>query len=375
MIGTAHGHTLENVLKNPSLCDLIGGVVSVTLGDDEARRRGVQKSVLERAGPPTFTICIEMLEIGTWRVHTDVAASVDALLAGQSPMTELRILNEDGSITKQAEYTSRRLSSLSLRGTADELSSLLAYDPTATRATPQRLQVQSSSELAALEIATATKRNFSIRPMDDAVQGVVDADDEIECSSTALRVFPFKISRDALERVMDSMGLSERVCLVDLLEDASVVIAPKSQVKTSTWLRHAARARGMPIYAVRADNSAQLVRALQAMLGITGAGDGFSASTTNTSASQEKTVATTADEVDALEEVRMAVEQLVIPHREAVELLPRSGRIIRMQEELVDAYMLSHVAIGEGNERRLRIEFEYLTAEEINQRKREIAST
>ena len=74
-------------MKNPALCDLIGGVVSVTLGDDEARRRGVQKSVLERAAPPTFTIAVEMLDIGTWRVHTDVAASVDALLAGQSPMT------------------------------------------------------------------------------------------------------------------------------------------------------------------------------------------------------------------------------------------------------------------------------------------------
>jgi len=137
-----------------------------------------------------------------------------------------------------------------------------------------------------------------------------------------------------------------------------VVIAPKSQVKTSTWLRHAARARGMPIYAVRADNSAQLVRALQAMLGITGAGDGFN-STGSQREHERLSLESSADETDALEEVRMAVEQLVIPHREPVELLPRSGRIIEMQQALVESYSLSHTAIGEGSERRLRIEYEY----------------
>ncbi|OUS42326.1 hypothetical protein BE221DRAFT_102832 [Ostreococcus tauri] len=328
LIGTAHGHTLENVLKNPSLCDLIGGVVSVTLGDDEARRRGVQKSVLEREGPPTFTIAVEMLDVGTWRVHTDVAASVDALLAGQSPMTELRTLNADGSVTAEAdsEWAAMELTSSSL------------------------------SSLSSNKIGSAQDQDRRSEDVRDV--GETDDDEEVGCSPNALRVFPFKVSREALERVMSSMGLSERVCLVDLLEDASVVVAPKSQVKTSTWLRHAARARGMPIYAVRADNSAQLVRALQAMLGITGAGDGIG----NASQEAQQTgirASSTADETDALEEVRMAVEQLVIPHREPVELLPRSNRIIAMQQALVDTYSLSHSAIGEGNERRLRIEYEY----------------
>jgi DNA polymerase III delta prime subunit len=368
MIGTAHGHTLENVLKNPALCDLIGGVVNVTLGDDEARRRGVQKSVLERAGPPTFTIAVEMLDISTWRVHTDVAASVDALLAGQSPTTELRVLHEDGTVKTEAEYTSRRNASV--------LGEVLAYDATVRRPTVQRVQPRSSSELAALEIASAARQRsastkdqsvgnarFELAGEDVFVNDVEDDDDDDDddgntCPSNALRVFPFKISRDALERVMESMDLGDRVCLVDLLEDASMVIAPKSQVKTSSWLRHAARARGMPIYAVRADNSAQLVRALQAMLGITGASDGFSGAN-GAQESRQRAMMSSADETDALEEVRMAVEQLVIPHRESVELLPRSARIIEMQQALVDTYMLNHSAVGEGTERRLRIEYEY----------------
>lgn len=355
MIGTAHGHTLENVLKNPSLCGLVGGVVSVTLGDDEARRRGVQKSVLEREGPPTFNIAVEMLEIGTWRVHTDVAASVDALLAGQSPMTELRVLNADGTVTQEAEYTRRRAPSVY----GDVLA---AYNSTSRLGSaPARNLARSSSELAAMELASMSslsKSDGTPRSNED-VRIDVDIDDSDACSPNALRVFPFKVSRDALERVMSSMGLADRVCLVELLEDASVVIAPKSQVKTSTWLRHAARARGMPIYAVRADNSAQLVRALQAMLGITGAGDGIDGAQTPDASPAGVSASSSADETDALEEVRMAVEQLVIPHREPVELLPRSNRIIAMQQALVESYSLSHSAIGEGNERRLRIEYEY----------------
>ena len=155
---------------------------------------------------------------------------------------------------------------------------------------------------------------------------------------------------------MDELDLNEKVCLVDLLEDASVVIAPKSQVKTSTWLRSAARARGMPIYAVRTDNSAQLVRALQAMLGITGASDGISPSKSSTTSFDD------ANAADAMDEVRMAIEQLVIPHHEPVELLPRAASIIVLQQALVDTYMLKHAIVGEGGERRLRIDCEYITA-------------
>lgn len=372
MIATAHGHTLENVLKNPSLCDLIGGVVSVTLGDDEARRRGIQKSVLERARPSTFTCCVEMLDIDTWRVHTDVAGSVDALLAGQSPITELRTLNADGSVTKVAEYASRR--GASLDGSAS--SSFLAYDPNALRQESTRRSVtvpfqQSSSALAALEVANSSSARRSINSASASFESTasresINVDD---CSLNALRVFPFKISRDALERVMDELGLTDKVCLVDLLEDASVVIAPKNQVKSSNWLRSAARARGMPIYAVRTDNSIQLVRALQAMLGITGASDGISGG--KAAASRAIEGKETADAADAIDEARMAIEQLVIPHREPVELLPRAGVIIEMQQALVDTYMLNHTVMGQGAERRLRIECDYITAADISARRSE----
>src|SRR5262249_48780747 len=94
LIGTAHGNALENLLKNPTLVDLVGGIETVTLGDDEARRRGSQKTVLERAQQPTFEICIEILDRQTLAVHREVAEAVDQLLRGWKIHPEIRRRDE-----------------------------------------------------------------------------------------------------------------------------------------------------------------------------------------------------------------------------------------------------------------------------------------
>src|SRR5205823_6094847 len=83
LVGTAHGNTLDNLLMNPTLSDLVGGIQPVTLGDEEARRRGTQKTVLERKAPPTFDVLVEMQERQRVAVHRDVAETVDAVLRGQ----------------------------------------------------------------------------------------------------------------------------------------------------------------------------------------------------------------------------------------------------------------------------------------------------
>ncbi|XP_031490742.1 uncharacterized protein ycf45 isoform X3 [Nymphaea colorata] len=89
LLGTAHGERIENIIKNPTLSDMVGGVQTVTLGDEEARARGSQKSVLERKAPPTFPFLIEMRERDYWVVHrTD--RSVDALLRGGRPLVEVK---------------------------------------------------------------------------------------------------------------------------------------------------------------------------------------------------------------------------------------------------------------------------------------------
>jgi stage III sporulation protein SpoIIIAA len=98
LVGTAHGNTLENLTMNPTLADLIGGIQSVTLGDEEARRRGTQKSILERKSPPTFDIVVEIQERDRVAIHQDVGEAVDALLRGTPLGTEVRWLDEQGEV-------------------------------------------------------------------------------------------------------------------------------------------------------------------------------------------------------------------------------------------------------------------------------------
>ncbi len=98
LVGTAHCNTLENLMMNPTLADLVGGIQSVTLGDEEARRRGTQKSILERKSPPTFDVVVEIQERDKVAIHPDVGEAVDALLRATPPGTERRWLDENGEV-------------------------------------------------------------------------------------------------------------------------------------------------------------------------------------------------------------------------------------------------------------------------------------
>jgi stage III sporulation protein SpoIIIAA len=98
LVGTAHGNTLENLMMNPTLADLIGGIQSVTLGDEEARRRGTQKSILERKSPPTFDIVVEIQDRDRVSIHPDVGEAIDALLRSTPTETEVRWIDENGEV-------------------------------------------------------------------------------------------------------------------------------------------------------------------------------------------------------------------------------------------------------------------------------------
>jgi nucleoside-triphosphatase THEP1 len=102
LVGTAHGNTLENLIMNPTLSDLIGGIQTVTLGDEEARRRHTQKSVLERKAPPTFDTVVEIVDYYKVTVHPEVTEAIDALLHGRPPQAEVRWMDEDGEVKKEA---------------------------------------------------------------------------------------------------------------------------------------------------------------------------------------------------------------------------------------------------------------------------------
>jgi len=105
LVGTAHGNTLENLMMNPTLADLVGGIQSVTLGDEEAKRRGTQKSILERMSLPTFDIVVEIQERDKVAIHPDVSEAVDAILRGQLTATETRWLDETGEVRIEKPVT------------------------------------------------------------------------------------------------------------------------------------------------------------------------------------------------------------------------------------------------------------------------------
>jgi len=105
LVGTAHGNTLKNLMMNPTLSDLIGGIQTVTLGDEEARRRHTQKSILERKAPPTFDIVVEIQERYKVQVHPDCKLAVDSILHGQETPSEIRWLDQEGNIIKEQAST------------------------------------------------------------------------------------------------------------------------------------------------------------------------------------------------------------------------------------------------------------------------------
>ena len=109
LIGTTHGHSLNNLIKNPVLVDLMGGVEYVTLSDDEAKRRKTKKSILERKTFPTFDIIIEMNESHFWTIHEDTKTSIDFLLRDRSFIKQIRYFSNIGKI----QIKSRSINSIS----------------------------------------------------------------------------------------------------------------------------------------------------------------------------------------------------------------------------------------------------------------------
>ena len=214
LVATAHGNALANLVRNPTLSDLVGGVQAVTLGDDEARRRGTQKAVLERAAEPTFPLAVEMNSRSRWMVHGDVAATVDQLLRGQSSAPEVRSVGADGVLVVE-----RPVLQGPRRGS-------LKRPPLAVQVVP----------LAAA--ATASER--------------------------PLRVFCCGIA----PRLVLQAARNRRwpVQLTDELLRADAVLAGRNQLGRHPELRKRARDGAVPIHVIKADSIPQVQRALERLL-------------------------------------------------------------------------------------------------------------
>jgi len=337
LVGTAHGNHLENLIKNPTLSDLIGGIESVTLSDEESKRRGSQKAVLERKAPPTFEIAIEMLERQRWVVHQDVADTVDRLLRGRDPEPQVRALNERGHpvITRELPQQSQAPFG------GDPKSDPVPERPTGLRATGRMQPVP--------QAGTPSRPDFEqlLAQSDPAADGEREPAAGPNGEDTSVCVYPYGISRNQIERVLEVLELP--VVLTKDAGSADAVLALRSQVKNHAKIRQIAKNRDLPIYTVKSNSSSQIARALRRL---TDADDAQVPESTDLRLFSQSG---SDDEIEALEEARLAVEQIVLPKGQPVELLPRSAKIRRMQHELAEHYRLSSDSYGDDPHRRLRI--------------------
>jgi stage III sporulation protein SpoIIIAA len=177
LVGTAHGNTLDNLMMNPTLADLVGGIQSVTLGDEEAKRRGTQKSILERRSPPTFNIVVEIQDWDKVAIHPDVGEAVDAILRGQSTRTEVRWLDEQGEVKIEKTEPDKKKPVRGKRGVkADKPSRLYPFGVNRVRlaqmARDMHLDLEIVDNLHDASIFVTSKNYYRRKP-----QKVRDAED------------------------------------------------------------------------------------------------------------------------------------------------------------------------------------------------------
>ena len=345
LVGTAHGNTIENLLKNPTLSDLVGGIQAVTLGDDEARRRRTQKTVLERKALPTFTIAVEMLERQRWVVHDDVAATVDLALRGVEPTAQIRTVDDSGEVTIIHEEADPSWGKSSTSST----SAVTPLRPQGLRASGRMTPVSSlrgqasKAKSGTSEFEQMLDRSWQTRESRSQKIRTPGPNGE----DWPVYIYPYGVGRSQLEQVIEVLDLP--ITLTKNLDDADAVIALRSQIKHHSKLRSVARDKHMPIYTVKSNTIPQITRIFRQILNL---------DDPNIPEPTDLRLFTKAgndDEIEALEEARLAVEQIVIPKGQPVELLPRSAKVRKMQHELIEHYRLQSDSFGDEPNRRLRI--------------------
>lgn len=269
LIGTAHGSTLENLILNPTLSDLVGGVQTVTLSDEEARRRRTTKTVSERRAPPTFDIVVEMEDRDELVVHSDTGAAVDAILRGFQPASERREQSANGSIR------------------------VARHEPPPTSAPPRTEPGQREGPL---------------------------------------RVYPYALSRDLLERVIRSLGLDARS--VGNPEQADMVIALRSR-NEDFRLKRILETTDASLHLIKRNTANEMRRLLQqAMHVIEGIDD---------------------EEVqEAVKEAEAGVRQ-VLDEGGEVALPPRRPALRKMQHRIIAGHRLMAMSTGREPDRHLVI--------------------
>ncbi len=321
LIGTAHGNSLENLLLNPTLSDLVGGIESVTLSDEEARRRGTQKTVLERRAPPTFDILIEIQERQRLLVHRDVTDSVDRMLRGEPLALELRYRTAEDKI--QAEQQTMILSSPAVTG---------RRGGRGLRDSGEAKPDRSGRPLINNRGPRQNGRRQPAELYDPLLEREAAAIDDEEGPEKALRIFAYGVARNRLYDV--AKRLRAKIVMVDNLHEADVFVTLKSYYRKKRRLINNAEQQRTPIYVLRANSTNQMERFLAEVMDL-------------------KPEQTDPFE-DAVAEASKAID-LVAAGQPSADLSPVGAAVRRYQHQMArNANLVSH-SYGKEPRRHVRI--------------------
>jgi stage III sporulation protein SpoIIIAA len=310
LIGTAHGNTLENLLLNPTLSDLVGGIESVTLSDDEARRRGTQKTVLERRAPPTFDVLVEIQDRNRVAVQSDVSAAVDAMLRGYPLPPEIRYRDIENKIHIQKPSTP----GLSTAAKALGRNNSRDTAPFSRSTGVQRQQAE-------------TRR---MEPLQESMQMLQDEQQPLK----PVGIFPYGVARNRLLQAAKELNVPAKI--VRNLNDADALLTLRRYYRERQQPIKEAEEHGLPIFVLRSNTSQQMEQFLV---------DLFNLSNVSRRPSEENAV---------VDQTQAAI-QAVLNGERWVDLDPASATVRRLQHEMArQADLVSH-SYGKEPQRHVRI--------------------
>ena len=308
LVGTAHGQTLENLMLNPTLADLIGGIQAVTLSDAEAQRRGTQKTVLERKAPPTFDVVIELLDYDRLAVHHNVMKTVDMILRGIPPRPEIRVRTGAGTVeVVQAEQTAE----LNEPGFNKRF-------PALSKA-PRSMDEMGKGQAVKNGIAHPTREGGEKEEVKDE-------------SRTLIRIFPYGINRTRIERAIRETKAP--AILTNDINHADAVVAMRSTYQAQPRKLRDMAGRPVHTVVVKSNTYSQIVTALEEVL--------------------KQSDDPPEEHSKALDEVQKAIE-IVLQSGKPFELSPASAPVRKVQHQVAESRRLASESVGEDPNRRLRI--------------------
>ena len=329
LVGTAHGNALENLIKNPTITDLIGGIQYVTLGDEEAKRRGSSKSILERKGPPTFEVAVEIHDSKTWIVHENIEQSVDLLLQGEVIPLQERKLNNQGNNIIQCELIPNKKE----RRLVSEGYSKHSNEDKKLKNTYLLKKLNRNDEWKAKKV---NKSNGQLRK---------------KLGSDFVFLYIYGVNNQDLKSVIKTLQLP--IIVTKEIQSADAILALSNLLKSNKKLRQIANSKKISIHTIQSNSLLQIAKALRVLVKNTSVTPKPSR---KLKPSRKKISIIIRNELlTPLEETRLAIEEIIIPNKLVIDLLPRQSAIRKLQHELIAHYQLKSLSVGEEPNRRLRI--------------------